>query len=384
MAHVETEGYGARLVGAIKGVLLGVVLFLVSFPLLWWNEGRAVQTTKSLKEGSEIVVSVTKLDPANEGKLVHVTGQATTDEWLADPELGVNAQGLRLARRVEMYQWYEKSTSKENVGGSKTTTTTYDKKWSDTVIASSAFKEAGHANPAQMRLRAFDVAATKAKLGEFALSQAIVAGHLVKWETLPAALTIDVVAKKVPAEMRGKVRATGDALFVGDDPSSPAVGDLRMTYQLVSSPLTMTLIAKQTGSGFSPYPAAAGDQLLLAAMEAKDAPSMFQTAEAQNTTLTWILRGVGWLFMTLGIFLVLRPIAMLVNFVPFAGSFASFGAFVLGASAAGMLSLLTIAAAWIAYRPLLGGLLLLGALVGGVATVTMMRRASATKRAASA
>jgi hypothetical protein len=39
----------------------------------------------------------------------------------------------------------------------------------------------------------------------------------------------------------------------------------------------------------------------------------------------------------MAIFLVLRPIAMVVNFVPFAGSFASFGAFVLGASAAGML-----------------------------------------------
>jgi hypothetical protein len=70
---------------------------------------------------------------------------------------------------------------------------------------------------------------------------------------------------------------------------------------------------------------------------------------------------------------------MLVNFVPFAGSFASFGAFVLAASTSAMLSLLTIAVAWIVYRPLLGGLLLLGAFAGGFVTVSMMRRARATK-----
>jgi hypothetical protein len=381
MAHVETEGYGKRLVDSIKGVLFGVVLFLVSFPLLWWNEGRAVQTTKSLKEGASAVVSVTKLDPANEGKLVHVSGQATTEEWLADPDLGVNIAGLRLSRRVEMYQWYEKSESKENVGGSKTTITTYDKKWSETVIGSSAFKEAGHTNPSQLRVRPFDVAAKKAKLGEFDLSPAIVSAHLDKWEPLPAALTADVVAPKLPADLRAKVKAKGDALFVGDDPASPAVGDLRMTYRVVTSPLTMTLVARQTGSGFTAYPAEAGDPLLLTAMEAKDAPAMFQSAEAQNTTLTWILRGVGWFSMTLGIFLVLRPIAMLVNFVPFAGSFVSFGAFVLGASAAGVLSLFTIAAAWLAYRPLLGGAILVGGLAAGFLTITMMRRARATKTA---
>ncbi len=384
MAHVETEGYGTRLVQSIKGVLLGVILFLVSFPLLWWNEGRAVQTTKSLKEGSSIVVSVTKLDPVNEGKLVHFTGQAKTDEWIADPELGVNVQGLRLARRVEMYQWYEKSESKENVGGSKTTITTYDKKWSDAVIGSSGFKEAGHTNPPQIRIRPIDIAAKKAKLGDFDLSPSIVAEHLDKWETLPAALTSNVVALKLPSDLRGKLKPEGDFLFIGDDAKAPAVGDLRMTYRLVSSPLTMTLIAKQTGSGFSPYAAEAGDQLLLTAMEAKDAPAMFQSAEAANTTLTWVLRGLGWLMMTLGIFLVLRPIAMFVNFVPFAGSFVSFGAFLLGASAATMLSLLTIAAAWIAYRPLLGGLILAGGLAGGFATIAMMRRARATKSAKTA
>src|SRR5580693_6549847 len=121
MAYVETQGYGSRLFESIKGVLLGLVLFAISFPLLWWNEGRAVQTARSLEEGASSVVSVTSLDPSNEGKLVHYTGDAVTTETLADPELGVSAVALRLQRNVEMYQWQEKSESHENTGGSKTT-----------------------------------------------------------------------------------------------------------------------------------------------------------------------------------------------------------------------------------------------------------------------
>jgi hypothetical protein len=108
---------------------------------------------------------------------------------------------------------------------------------------------------------------------------------------------------------------------------------------------------------------------------------MFRSAEAANETLTWILRGVGWLLMTLGVFLVLRPFVMLVNFVPFAGSLVSFGAFVLAATASAALSLVTIAVAWLAYRPLLGGVILVGGIAGASLTISMMRRARAAKAA---
>src|SRR5512140_251368 len=115
MTTYEHQGYGSRLVESIKGVLIGIVFFIGAFPLLFWNEGRAVQTAKSLAEGDAAVVHVEKLDPGNEGKLVHVSGEAKTDEILADDEYGVMANALRLARRVEMYQYFEKSESHETI-----------------------------------------------------------------------------------------------------------------------------------------------------------------------------------------------------------------------------------------------------------------------------
>src|SRR4051812_752026 len=48
----SSQSWGSRLLESIKSVLIGLVLFVVAFPLLFWNEGRAVHTAKCLAEGS--------------------------------------------------------------------------------------------------------------------------------------------------------------------------------------------------------------------------------------------------------------------------------------------------------------------------------------------
>jgi hypothetical protein len=375
MAYVETEGYLSRLGGSIKGVLVGIIFFVVSFPLLWWNEGRAVKTARSLEEGATSVVSVTKLDPANEGKLIHFSGDAHSDETLTDAEFGVSAAGLRLRRKVEMYQWEERSESRQNTGGSKTTTYTYDKKWSPLVISSHEFKEAGHDNPPQMKVPDNDLAATHAKLGDFALSSDVI-HQLDRWEPVAAELA------KVPRGEGEQVKQSGASLFVGGNPGNPEVGDARVSFDKVGSPVTMSIVAQQAGGGFAAFPTKAGRKLLLTAMDTRDAATMFKQAEEANAHLTWILRGVAWLLMTLGVFLVLRPITMVANFIPFAGSLLSTGAFLLAAVGATGLSLVTVAVAWIAYRPVLGIALLVGAAVMIFGAMAMMRGARARKQVA--
>ena len=49
-SEVSSQSWFGRLGNAIKSVLLGIILFVVSFPLLWWNEGRAVHTAQGLTE----------------------------------------------------------------------------------------------------------------------------------------------------------------------------------------------------------------------------------------------------------------------------------------------------------------------------------------------
>ncbi len=171
--ETTTTSWFSRILASIKGVLFGLLLLIVACVLLFWNEGRAVQTAKSLAEGSGLVVDVTPdtLDPAMESKLIHVSGDAKAQTALTDPEFGVTASALKLDRKVEMYQWKqeEHSETHKNTGGSETTTTTYtySKDWSDRPIDSKEFKQqSGHSNP-QMRYRGSSIEARDAVMGAF-------------------------------------------------------------------------------------------------------------------------------------------------------------------------------------------------------------------------
>src|SRR5262245_27299457 len=127
--EVTHESWFSRIGGAVKGVVFGGTLFVLSFPFLFWNEGRAVKTYKSLKEGAAAVVSVSadSVNPAQSGKLIHVASKATTDETLKDPVFGVSAPAIRLKRVAEIFQWKEESEKKTDtkLGGGTETTTTY-------------------------------------------------------------------------------------------------------------------------------------------------------------------------------------------------------------------------------------------------------------------
>ncbi|MEQ1841989.1 MAG: hypothetical protein ABL994_16415, partial [Verrucomicrobiales bacterium] len=78
--EVTRRGLGGRSKDSIGGVFIGLILIAVGVILLFWNEGRAVKRYKDLKEGSGAVISIdsASLDPAMEGRLVHITGETKT------------------------------------------------------------------------------------------------------------------------------------------------------------------------------------------------------------------------------------------------------------------------------------------------------------------
>ena len=118
-------------------MLIGLAVIVVAAIVLFWNEGRAVQTARSLTEGEHAVIDADpgKVDTANEGKLIHVSGDLITKAPLADPDFGVSVQAARLVRTVETYQWKQEShtETRKNLGGSedKVTTYTYVRTWSE-------------------------------------------------------------------------------------------------------------------------------------------------------------------------------------------------------------------------------------------------------------
>ncbi len=171
-----TTSWGSRVGQSFKGILFGFVLIIASIALLFWNEGKTIKREKALTETGSLAVSVKSdsIDAANEDKVIHLSGDVTTDSILSDPDFNVNINALKLVRNVEMYQWKEnQETKKERTsgGGEKEVTTyTYSKTWSPTLIDSSAFKEAGHENPVAMPFVSEEFVAANANLGAFSLT----------------------------------------------------------------------------------------------------------------------------------------------------------------------------------------------------------------------
>ncbi len=163
LTETTSISWFTRIKGAIVGIFVGGLLLCVSFMLLWWNEGRAVKTAQSLSEGAGLVMSVPadQVNPAMEGKLVHLSGLIQTQEELSDAELGVSTKAVKLRRTVEMYQWQEEqstqTTKKLGGGEEQVTTYSYTTVWSSWPQDSSKFKEpTGHTNPAGFPINSQD------------------------------------------------------------------------------------------------------------------------------------------------------------------------------------------------------------------------------------
>ena len=127
--EVTQTGLFGRIKNAIGGIFIGIILIIVSFPVLWFNEANSAKTHAGLSELSKAVVTVSadSVESANDGNPVHLTGTATTDEVLTDPRFKVSTNGIKLTTTVEMYQWRETTSTdtEKQLGGGEKTTKTY-------------------------------------------------------------------------------------------------------------------------------------------------------------------------------------------------------------------------------------------------------------------
>ncbi len=353
--ETTTASWFSRIGGAFKGILVGLILVVIAFPLLWWNEGRAIDRTHTLEAGRRAVVAIdaARVDPAQEGQLIHLAGVATTKDVLSDAVFDVSLAAIKLRRTVEMYQWTQEqhSTTTKHVGGSETTETTYSYKkvWSDRWIDSSGFKyPADHANPASMPYGSQTEQAEHVTLGAFHLD--------------PVFVSQISDFKPYPIMRKGAVpegfEPNGGGYYRGA-PASPAIGDLRVSFSVVA-PTAVSLIGRQQGRGVETARFVKGSIALLELGQV-DAPTMFQHAETANRILTWAMRVGGLLLMWLGLGLLLAPLKVLADVVPMIGSLVGAGTGLIAGIVAFALSFLTIAVAWIFYRPILAGALIVAA-----------------------
>lgn len=377
MADSYTErsstSWFSRIKESIKGIFIGFFLVALGIFILVWNEGRAVKTEKGLKEGAGVVVSVASdsVLPANEGKLVHLSGALKTSGPVIDEAFAFQVPGaLRLIRVVEMYQWRQSTHTdrKKKLGGGEETVTTYtyEKGWHEGVIDSKDFKKPeGHQNPTSLPYPPAQFQAAEVRINAFLLSDAL-KSQLNDSQNIPLR---EADLQALPEAIRSQVKLRDGRLYLSANPDNPQLGDSRIGFSAVPAS-DATVVAQQRGDSFQPFVTAQGTQIQLLSRGVKTAPEMFADAQASNRTMTWILRGVGLFFLFVALRLILGPVAVLADVVPWAGSLVGAGVGLVSFLFALAIGLAAIAFSWLYYRPVLAAFLFMG--VGGLLTASFL------------
>lgn len=411
MAYTETKttGYGTRVGNSFKGIIGGIIMFILGTVLLWWNEGRAVKTTDMLNEAQKVCIDMenpSKVDPAFDGELVCASALATTEDVLTDDKFGFSENAIGLKRKVEYYQWTEQSQTKkeDKLGGKEveTTTYTYSKKWSTEPINSSNFHDPSYQNRnfTLMQIEDADVWAENVTFGAYTLPESLIHSISSK-EAVVLNLDKQVLAamdkscNDVTISVKGKsavvsqaisnevtnavedaiadsvktvvndsipqenkvdldyVHQQGNVLYLGRVPESPQVGDVRITFEKIV-PAKVTIIAKVNGNTFTKYKAKNGYTFQTLYMGKKDSAEIFDSEHSTNSIMTWVFRLIGILLVIGGLKGIFGFIETILKVVPFVSNIVGFGVGIICTILGIVWSLIVIAIAWLFYRPLLG------------------------------
>ena len=378
MAHTEItkNTYSSRVGNSLKGILLGLVLFIAGTILLFWNEGSFVDKQKVLNEGQRELVHITDIntiDPKYNGKLVYVTGLVETKDSLKDELFGVKEHAIALERKVEYYQWVEKANSekKDKVGGSQEmkTTYTYHQEWVPEPINSTNFKDPNYRDKNFVLTKIDDkyIMSQNANLGVYKLPNFVLSAvktdqpvtvnlNQEKLVLLENSLIKNNI-KKSSNSLNSFIHIVDNVLYVGGSSVSPALGDVRVTYTK-SIPSVVSLIAKSNANTFEHYYTSNGENISKVVLGSISAENMFRNAHNSNTSITWLIRIGGMVMVILGLKAMFGIVETLFKLIPMLSNMIGAGVGLVVTLVGIIWTLLIVSIAWVFYRPIIAVILL--------------------------
>lgn len=153
---------------------LGILMLILSVPLLWLNERKVVKLDKLIGQANEEMQDIDNVDEPKEaqnGKLVYASGVSLNSRPIKDEALGLCViNSAKLERKVEMYQWKPYVNGKNSIGQDLML---YRKVWSTVAIPSGA-NPIGYLNPADIPIKSEVFHGTEVKLGKFDVTKDII------------------------------------------------------------------------------------------------------------------------------------------------------------------------------------------------------------------
>jgi Transmembrane protein 43 len=363
--EVTQVSWGEKLQSSCLGSIFALIAFVLSFYLLFWNEGR-VNLAQLAKTASDI----STLAPADrQGQLVTVTGAATAKTLLGDGLFLRPGPYVLIDRTVEMYAWREdKQTRREkHVGGSETevTTYTYSSAWTDQPGNSSQFGQVeNHQNPPKaLADELYQVPSIQ--IGRYSLdlqNLRHVSNHYTSCQNDSVRYTlIEGVGVNMPklgllplqsqnTQVSGQAVRRGDYIFQGTGtPDQPRIGDVRVCYRVLPTAQIVTALGQLTQAQITPY-------LHRTTPVHRLIPGTRAAAIAllgdEEMLWRWALRGMGFALMWWSLTQIGAPLVALFDVLPWLGWIAESATSVGSLIAAFMLSSATILVSSFVHHPI--------------------------------
>jgi len=218
------------------------------------------------------VNNLSTVDPSLNGKIIHTYAFADTQEVLSDELFGASEKAIALIRLVEYYQYEEHKET--------TTTYRYEKKWVTSPINSAGFADPDYKKSnivLESDVKSQFQYAKNVTFGAYKLPRFIIEeikgsvpvilnisdSELAAWNNRIAQKARSIGYKADSNATLAYVK--GNAVYLGKSPSSPQIGDVRITLVKVP-PADISIIARIVGSTFERYLAPNGKTFMSVAM----------------------------------------------------------------------------------------------------------------------
>ena len=233
------------------------------------------ESTSSLKSS---VLQVNAYSKENDNKLVYTSGvlHPSDSNSLQDPMFSISVQGLKLRRKVEMFQWIQTNNSSMTLG------------WASHPICSMKFLP-DHANP---KWKVFDLdltAKSPFKVNEFSVGSKVLK-YINSWKEIQGEYTgsefkQEKIQNRLILHKSKKRRLT------------PKVGNYRVTHEYIPTGVLVSIIGMQKGNEIVPY-----KRRLLLVKEGIVKPDEMLDEYGSNRLLNiWFVRATCLLGMGLGL-----------------------------------------------------------------------------------
>lgn len=378
-----------------NSLVAGIILLIAGTALILWNEGRQKKLTTDLNEIKKTAIqmdNISTIDPALNGKLIHVSGTPSTNEVLTDDIFSISDTSIKLTRIVEYYQVVEiESTNSKDKASEeeKETTYSYERLWVETPQFSD-FSNPTRKNYVLRDIPRWSRVSPNVMFGGYTLpsSLSINAGN----ETLIKINYSQEQIKKIEETFKlnyvnadnsktdktnkesilkrmflkvgderiddiANLHILEDEIYIGNNAKKPEIGDVRITFTKLI-PCEVSIIAKVSGNSFEEYIAKYGSKFFLIQKGDISIKDMLKAIYYDNMFWAWMQRLLSILLIFGGFKGILGYLA---NAFPFFERIVSSTANIVSSILGFAWSLILFAITFIYYRPLIGIALFLAA-----------------------